>query len=64
MVQIGKLKDEREELTTEIADLKQLLDSKQKVLQVISKVCFILFSGIRDIALLCAENLLRMYAVG
>lgn len=58
MVQIGKLKDEHKALTTEIADLKQLLDSKQKVLQVISKVCFILFSGVRGIALLCAEILL------
>jgi hypothetical protein len=36
LFQSGKLKDEHNALTTEIADLKQLLNSKQRILQVIT----------------------------
>jgi len=41
LLQSGKLKDEHETLNAEITDLKLLLDSKQRVLQVtISKYVF------------------------
>jgi len=49
LLQSGKLKDEHETLTAEITDLKLLLESKQRVLQVMTSkyICMSVISILR-----------------